>query len=83
MGLAVDIKNMKEEYNGDLIRVERDCTNRFDTMAADLVFKINDTKSAVLEQKIQIDELNDTVGNLKEEMILTKQLVETGVIIAD
>jgi len=67
-GLAVDVKDLKEAYNSDLIRVERDSTNRFDTMAADLIHKIDMVKSDALGNMTDLNDLKSVVENISSEL---------------
>ena len=66
VSLTTDFKNWQEDYNKDLLRAERNCTNRVDTLAANLVHDINEIKSNVLEQKISGDDLKIVVNNMSE-----------------
>lgn len=69
VGLATDIRNLQDNYNKDIIRVERDCTNRVDALAADIVHDIEEVKSGVLDShkdlKSLIDKLNLDFTDMK------------------
>jgi len=80
-GLAVDIKDLKESYNADLLRVERDSTNRFDTIAAELLYKISDVKSQSLLNTTDITDMKSVMENMGGELREMKQMFEKDSIV--
>jgi chromosome segregation ATPase len=73
VGLATDIRNLQDNYNKDIIRVERDCTNRVDALAADIVHDIKEVKSGVLDSH---KDLKSIIDKLNLDFTEMKRIVE-------
>lgn len=80
-GLAVDVKELKEAYNADLIRVERDSTNRFDTMAADLVHKIDNVRSDVLANTTEMNDFKYILENVNNDVKEIKNMFDKDTVV--
>ena len=59
--IAIEVKELREAYNADLLRVERGNRDAMDSVAADLVKSINDVKSNALNNTVDLDNLKGTL----------------------
>lgn len=81
MSLAVDIKDLKEVYQHDLLRVERDCTNRVDTVAADILHRVSEVTSESTGNANDIRDLKMTLNAFGEDVSEIKNLFDKDAVI--
>ena len=75
-GLAVDIKELKDTYHMDLIRVERDCTNRVDSVAADILHRVTEVQSDTLANTTEMNDVKVKMEDLSGDVREIKQLFQ-------
>jgi hypothetical protein len=81
--VAVQLKEVKEAYNSDLLRVERSNRDAMDSVAADLVKNINDLKSDTLGTKLELVNMKENLDMVSNEISDIKEYVERSVLTCD
>ena len=81
--IAIEVKELREAYNADLLRVERGNRDAMDSVAADLVKSINDVKSNALNNTVDLDNLKGTLEMVSREVSDIKEYVERSVLTCD
>lgn len=76
-----EIKEIKELHNYDVIQVSRDCTNRVDTLAADLVYKMNEIKSDAMANTTDLNDMKCTIENVTSDVRDLKLIFENDSVV--
>jgi hypothetical protein len=81
--ISLSVKELRDAYNADLLRVERNNRDAMDSVAADLMKNINDVKSDTLENKVELMNVKEKLEMVSNDMSDIKEYVERSVIPCD